>query len=126
MKTDLIDQLGLQEFVNDGIVAHAVSSSGVKREPMTAAAFNVCLASGRSRSMRAAMVACNVAGTLTSATSVIDMYAPRCPQYSALGEFADDLFGEERVTGGPVGDRLAQPADRGVRPEQPSDQCCRL
>ena len=40
----------------------------LNREPMTAAALNVRLAAGSSRSMRAAMVACTVAGTLTSAT----------------------------------------------------------
>ena len=47
-------------------------SSGLNREPMTAAALNVCLAAGSSRSMRAAMVACKVAGTLTWATSAVD------------------------------------------------------
>ena len=30
--------------------------------------------------MRAAMVACSVAGTLTSATSAVDMYAPGSPR----------------------------------------------
>ena len=38
---------------------------------MTAAALSVRFASGRSRSMRAAMVACSVAGTLTSATVAV-------------------------------------------------------
>ena len=38
---------------------------------MTEAAASVCLATEVSRSMRAAMVACSVAGTLTSATSVL-------------------------------------------------------
>ena len=91
---------------------------------MTAAALNVRLAFGSSRSMRAAMVACSVAGTLTSATSAVDMYAPRLPaQHTTLGQFAHDLLGEERITGGPLGDRLAQPANRGVRPEQLRDQC---
>ena len=47
---------------------------------MTAAALNVRLAFGSSRSMRAAMVACNVAGTLTSAASAVEMYAPDCPR----------------------------------------------
>ena len=76
---------------------------------MTAAALNVRLASGRSRSMRAAMVACKVAGTLTSAASAVDLYAPRLPaQHAPLGQFAHDLLGEKRITGGPLGDRLAQ------------------
>ena len=46
------------------------SRSELKRDPMTAAAARVCLAARPSRSMRAAMVACSVAGTRTSATSV--------------------------------------------------------
>ena len=46
--------------------------SRLNREPMTAAALKVRLAAGSSRSMRAAMVACNVAGTLTSAASAVD------------------------------------------------------
>ena len=48
------------------------SSSRLNREPMTAAALKVRLTAGSSRSMRAAMVACNVAGTLTSLTSAAD------------------------------------------------------
>ena len=105
----------------------AVSRSRLNREPITAAALSVRLAVGSSRSMRAAMVACRVAGTLTSATSAVDTYAPRLPaQHTALGQFAHDLLGEKRITGGPLGDRLAQRADRGVRPEQLGDQCCSL
>jgi hypothetical protein len=68
--------------------------------------------------MRAAMVACNVAGTLTSATSPIDTYAPGSPRSTPLGQFTHDLLGEERITGGPLGDRLAEPADGWVLPEQ--------
>ena len=48
------------------------SRSRLNREPMTAAALKVRLAAGSSRSMRAAMVACKVAGTLTSPTSAVD------------------------------------------------------
>ena len=47
---------------------------------MTAAALSVRFAFGSSRSMRAAMVACNVAGTLTSATSADARYAPGSPR----------------------------------------------
>ena len=55
--------------------------------------------------MRAAMVACKVAGTLTSAASAVDKYAPRLSaQHTTLGQFAHDLLGEERITGGPLGD----------------------
>ena len=44
-------------------------------------------------------------------------------QHTALGQVAHDLLGEERVTGGPLGDRVAQPTHRRVRPEQLRDQC---
>ena len=47
-------------------------------------------------------------------------------QHAALGQFAHDLLGEERITGGPIGDRLAQPANGWVRAEQLGDQCCSL
>jgi len=47
---------------------------------MTAAALNVRFAFGSRRSMRAAMVVRNVAGTLTSATSVDEPYALRFPR----------------------------------------------
>ena len=47
----------------------AASSSAPKRAPITDAAFNVRLAGVVSRSMRASMAACTVAGTLNSATS---------------------------------------------------------
>ena len=63
-----------------GSTPSSVNRSRLNRDPMTAAALNVRFASGGSRSMRAAMVACNVAGTLTSATSAVDMYAPRSPR----------------------------------------------
>ena len=100
------------------------SRSGLNFEPMTAAALNVRFAFGSSRSMRAAMVACTVAGTLTSAASAVEMYALRlAAQHAALGQFAHDLLGEKRVSGGPLGDHGDHPADRGVRPEQLDDQC---
>ena len=38
--------------------------------------------------------------------------------HTTLGDFTHDFLGEERVTGGPLGDRLAQCTNRGVRPEQ--------
>ena len=103
----------------------AVSRSRPNREPMTAAALNVRLAFGSSRSMRAAMVACNGGrhAHLGSALTV-EMYAPGFPsQHTTLGQIAHDLLGEKRITGGPLGDRLAQLANDGVRPEQFGDQC---
>ena len=56
--------------------------------------------------MRAAMVACNVAGTLTSATSATatDTHRGSPCKHATFGEFADDLLGEERVAGCPFGD----------------------
>ena len=48
------------------------SRSRLNFVPMTAAALNVRLAAGSSRSMRAAMVACKVAGTLTSSASAVN------------------------------------------------------
>jgi len=39
-------------------------------------------------------------------------------QHTALGQVAHHLLGEKRVTGGPLGDLLAQPSHRRVRPEQ--------
>jgi hypothetical protein len=45
--------------------------------------------------------------------------ATRLPaQHTTLGQLAHHLFGEERITSGPLGDRVAQPDNRGVRPEQ--------
>ena len=39
-------------------------------------------------------------------------------QHTPLGQIAHHLLDEKRVTGGPLGDRGGQPADRGVRPQQ--------
>jgi hypothetical protein len=47
-------------------------------------------------------------------------------EHATLGQFAHDLLGEKRVTGGPLGDLLAQLANRGVVAEQLGDQCCGL
>jgi hypothetical protein len=45
------------------------TAAGISQPSMTDAAFDVCLAGVPSRSMRASMAACTVAGTLSSATS---------------------------------------------------------
>ena len=95
-----------------------------KLEPTTDAALSVRLAFGSSRSIRALIAACRVAGTVTSATSASADVAAACSlEYPAFGQVAHDLLGEKRITGSPIGDRLAQPANRGVRPEQFADQC---
>ena len=94
---------------------------------MTAAAASVCLAAGPSRSMRAAMVACSVAGTLTSATSVsAGVAAALADEHAAFGEVTDDLLGEERVAGRALGDHRADLADRRIGAQQLSDQRMRF
>ena len=66
----LIDQLGVQQLGEFGRRRRARSGdSALKRSPITDAAFNVCRAAGSNRSIRAAMAACTVAGTVTSETS---------------------------------------------------------
>ena len=55
------------------------SRSASNRDPITAAAFNVRLPGVPRRSMRADMVACTVAGTVTSVESARHTYAPRSP-----------------------------------------------
>ena len=121
---DLIDKLALTKSSRTGSMPSVSSRPRLNLEPMTAAALRVRLAAGSSRSMRAAMVACKVAGTLTSQTSAVETYAPRLPaQHTTLGQFAHHLFGEKRVSCGLLDDHGGQPTDRGVRAEQLSDQC---
>ena len=107
-----------------GSMPSVFSRSRLNREPMTAAALNVRLAFGSSRSMRAAMVACKRGRHTHLSNLCRRQVCARLPaQHTTLGQFAHDLLGEERITGGPLGDRLAQRANRGVRPEQLRDQC---
>ena len=104
-----------------------VSRSRLNRDPMTAAALNVRFASGRKP-----IDACGDGrlqrGRHTHLSNLCgrDVCAALPAQHATLGQFAHDLLGEKRITGGPLGDRLAQPANRGVRPEQLRDQCCSL
>ena len=124
---DLIDELAASRSVKGRIDPQRFQQVWLNREPMTAAALSVRFAFGSSRSMRAAMAACNVAGTLTSASlSRRHVCARLAVQHTTLGQFAHDLLGEKRITGGPLRDRLAQRANRGVRPEQLRDQCRRF
>ncbi len=95
---------------------------------MTAAALNVRLAFGSSRSMRAAMVACNGGGHIHLGNFCRRHVCARLPaQHATLGQIAHDLFGEERITGGPAR-RSSGPMPRteGSCPEQLRDQCCGL
>ena len=72
---------------------------------MTVAAFSVRLACGASRSMRAPMVACSVAGTSTSAMSRLQPVSAGCaPQHIALREISHDLLDKKRITGRSLGD----------------------
>ena len=66
--------------------------------------------------MRAAIVACSVAGTLTSVRRPSRDTHRRPREHPAFGQFAHDLLGEERIAGGPLGDRRAQFTDRGSVP----------
>ena len=69
--------------------------------------------------MRAAMVACNVAGTLTSATSAVEMYAPGSPRSTPRSASSRTISSAKNgLPAALLGDRLAQCANRGVRPEQ--------
>ena len=90
---------------------------------MTAAALKVRFASGSSRSMRAATVACRVAGTFTSATLRPICIRPLSAQYTTLGQVAHDLLGEERITGGPVGDSGPMRQPRGPPRAAPKQRC---
>ena len=77
--------------------------------------------------MRAAMVACSVAGTLTSATSAVDMYAPGCPRSTPRSASSRTISSAKNGLPAALSAIVsAQPADRGVRPEQLGNQCCRL
>ena len=97
----------------------AFSRSRPNREPMTAAALK------RALRVRVEPVDARGDGRLhrgrhadLGSADRRDVGAALPVQHTALGQFAHDLLGEKRITGGPLGDRLAQPADRGVRPEQ--------
>ena len=125
---DLIDELGCHQVVNDGFDAQL--GQQVQAEPRPddrrRAQRAFCFWVEADRCVRRWSPATWQAHSPRQ-TSAVETYAPRLPaQHATLGQFAHDLLGEERITGGPLGDRLAQPADRGVRPEQLRDQCCSL
>jgi hypothetical protein len=52
-----------------------------------------------------------------------DVCATLPAQDTTLGQFAHYLLGEERITGGPLGDLVAQCTNRGVWAEQLGNQC---
>ena len=101
----------------------AASSSASKRAPITDAAVNVRLAGVFSRSMRASMAACTVAGTRdVGDIASTDIAAALAGQHAALRQLAHHLLGEKRVPRGPLGDDRRQLADRGIRPQQLTEQ----
>ena len=67
---DLVDELGGDQLVDNRIDLKAGQQITAEARPDDRRGGKGGLGAGPSRSMRAAMVACNVAGTLTSATSV--------------------------------------------------------
>ena len=65
---DLVDELGLDQLARRAVSPTSVAGSSPSNcEPITDAAFRVRFATASNRSMRAAMAACNVAGTVASA-----------------------------------------------------------
>ena len=103
------------------------SRSRLNREPMTAAALSVRLAFGSSRSMRAAMVACNVAGTLTSATSAVDMYAPRSPRSTPRSASSRTISSAKNGLPAALSAIVwPNPPTEGSGPSSSRDQCCSL
>jgi hypothetical protein len=92
--------------------------------PMTAAALSVRLAFESRRSMRAAIVACSVAGTLTALTSAADRYAPGSPRSTPRSASSRTISSAKK--GLPAArSAILSPSARfeGVRTEQPRDQC---
>ena len=117
---DLIDELGRQQVRDRPVRSRAFASRPrLNREPMTAAALNVRLASG-SQPVDAGGDGRLQRGRHTHLSTLCrrDVCARLPFHHTTLGEFTHDLLGEERITGGPLGDRVAQCANRGVRPEQ--------
>ena len=77
---DLVDELGCDQVGDrrfDTQCLEQVECRTASRRPLRRSA--VRFAFGSRRSMRAAIVACSVAGTLTSVTSAVDRYAPGFP-----------------------------------------------
>ena len=72
--------------------------------------------------MRAEMVACTVAGTVTSARRAAYIGTAFTGENVALSEVAHQLLGEERISGGSLADLRGQSCYRCVRAEQLCDQ----
>jgi hypothetical protein len=61
--------------------------------------------------MRAAMVACNVAGTFTAAASAVETYAPDCPGSTPRSARSRTISSAKNGLPAALGDRLAQCAN---------------
>ena len=120
----LVDQLRGDEVVQNRLDLQSASACQVlNRDPITAAAFSVRLAAGSRRSMRAAITACNVLGTLTSAAgSDAQIAAAAADQHVALAQVPDDLLGEEGIARRALGDELGESGHRPVLAQQFSTQ----
>ena len=95
--------------------------------PTTEATWSSALASGPSRSIRAARIACTVgrhAGVLDRARQPVG--AALALQVAGLGQLADDLLDEERVALGALVDQLAEAVERGVLAGQVAQQLQRV
>ena len=101
----------------------AASSSAPKRAPITDAAFNVRLA-GAAQPVDARLDGRLHRGRHRDVGDIraTDIAAALTGQHPALGQLAHHLLGEERVPGGPLGDDRRQLADRGVGPQQLTQQ----
>ena len=115
--------------LQDRINAQAFPTGpGSNLEPMTAAALKVRLAAGSSRSMRAAMVACSVAGTLDLASIGLSTRkrrgSPRSTPRSANSRTISSAKNGLPAARSAI--MVANPPTEGSRPEQLGDQCCGL
>ena len=75
----LIDQLSPDQVIQSRIDSQRGEQVCGKPRPYHRRRIDGLLRCGVRRSMRAAIVACSVAGTLISLTSVLQMYCPRSP-----------------------------------------------
>ena len=95
--------------------------------PTTEAVWSSALSSGGSRSMRAARIACTVAGTWTVSGVFTSRYAPRSPdEHPVVHEAPHALLEEERVALGPREEEPFQGLEAGVAPEQGLQQRGRI
>ena len=94
--------------------------------PMTEAACSSRLSSGGSRSMRAARIACTVAGTWSASTGRVSRYAPRSPASAPVStSVRTRLLEEERVALRPLDQEPLERREARVGAEQRRQQLAR-